>query len=406
MRQTDEGRASMTPPSKMPVWWGALAGISQSDVARTLVSAASRLVSTLFPGCGNLKFAPCSSKRNYYDFRCAPRRRSTRIAIPLCLCLAAAASAAIDGTVTNRTTGKPQPGATVTLFKITQNGPESLESVKTDAEGKFRIDQNVQGPRLIETAYDGVTYNHMLPPGAPASNVALEVYNSSKQPGDAKVSQHMVILEPGGSELSVSEGYIWQNSGKTTFDDPKGGTLHFYAAVDAKSIQVNCTAPQGMPIRRAPQPSGRPNEYMVDFPIKPGESTIELKYTIPFTSPGTFEGKSLYKGGPTSVIAPKGVKIKGEGLELRGEEPRTKATIYQTTAADYKLEIEGSGSLQSAQAADTEQSGPQIQFVLPKIYSKLPWVLSLAFSILALGFVLLYRSGPVTAPVKAPGKKK
>jgi hypothetical protein len=330
----------------------------------------------------------------------------TRFAIPLWLCLAAAASAAIDGTVTNRTTGKPQAGATVTLFKITQNGPESLESVKSDAEGKFHIGQTVQGPRLIETAYDGVTYNHMLPPGAPSSNVALEVYNSSKQPGEAKVSQHMLILEPGGTELSVSEGYIWQNSGKTTFNNPDGGTLRFYAPPQAKGIEVNCTAPQGMPIRRAPQPAGQPNVYMVDFPIKPGESTIELKYTMPFTSPGTFEGKSLYKGGPTSVIAPSGVQIKGEGLESRGQEPRTKATIYQTTAADYKLEIEGTGSLQSAQGADSDQGGPPIQFVLPKIYTKLTWILSLAFGILALGFVLLYRSGPAAAPVKGPGKKK
>src|SRR5262249_41502960 len=87
---------------------------------------------------------------------------------------------AIDGTVTNRTTNKPQSGATVTLFQITQNGPESIESVKSDAAGKFTIDKTVQGPRLIETAYDGVTYNKMLPPGFPATNVAIDVYNSSK----------------------------------------------------------------------------------------------------------------------------------------------------------------------------------------------------------------------------------
>ena len=59
----------------------------------------------------------------------------------LLLCLAALASAAVDGTVTNRTTGKPQPGATVTLYKLGQNGLESIESVKSDAAGKFRIDQ-------------------------------------------------------------------------------------------------------------------------------------------------------------------------------------------------------------------------------------------------------------------------
>ncbi len=324
----------------------------------------------------------------------------------LCLlfCLVPA-FAAIDGTVTNRTTGKLQPGATVTLFKITQNGPESIESVKSDAEGKFRIDQNVQGPRLIETAYDGVTYNKMLPPGFPANNVAIDVYNSSKQPGSATVSQHMVLFEPSAGQLAVSESYIWSNTGKTTFNDPDGGTLRFYAPVESKGIQVNCTAPQGMPIRRAPQPAGKPDVYKVDFPIKPGESSINVTYTMPFTSPGVFEGKVLYKGGPTSLIAPQGVQIKGEGLESRGQEPRTRATIFQTAAADYKVEIEGSGSLRG-QEAESEQSGPQIQFVLPKVYTKLPWILSLAFSILALGFVLLYRSGAAAAPVKGPGKKK
>jgi hypothetical protein len=95
--------------------------------------------------------------------------------------VASIASAAIDGTVTNRTTGKPQPGATVTLYKITQNGPESLESVKSDAAGKFSIAQNPPGPRLLQSAYDGVTYAHMLPPGTPSTGVALDVYNSSKK---------------------------------------------------------------------------------------------------------------------------------------------------------------------------------------------------------------------------------
>ena len=141
----------------------------------------------------------------------------------LLVCLASVASAAIDGTVTNRTTGKPQPGATVTLYKLSENGLESVESVKSDGQGKFRIDQNLQGPRLLQSAYDGVTYNHMLPPGAPTTGVALDVYNSSKQPGSAKVMQHMVLFEPNGNELAVSESFIWANTGKTTFVLRAGG---------------------------------------------------------------------------------------------------------------------------------------------------------------------------------------
>jgi len=33
----------------------------------------------------------------------------------------------IDGTVMNGATGKPQAGATVTLFRVGQNGPEMID---------------------------------------------------------------------------------------------------------------------------------------------------------------------------------------------------------------------------------------------------------------------------------------
>lgn len=90
---------------------------------------------------------------------------------------------AIDGTVRNGTTDKPQPGATVTLYRVGQNGPESIQSVKSGPDGKFSIDKDIEGPRLLQSAYDGVTYNRMLPPGFPSQNLTLPVYESSKRPG-------------------------------------------------------------------------------------------------------------------------------------------------------------------------------------------------------------------------------
>src|SRR4051812_28365556 len=88
-----------------------------------------------------------------------------------------AAVAAVDGTVVNQTTGKPQPGATVTLYKLGQAGMESVESVKSDAQGRFSINQDPKGPHLIQTAFDGVTYNHMLPPGSSPTGLSLDVFN-------------------------------------------------------------------------------------------------------------------------------------------------------------------------------------------------------------------------------------
>src|SRR5258708_33193223 len=118
--------------------------------------------------------------------------------------------AAVTGTVTNRTTGKPQPGATVGLYKLgTQTGLELIDQAKSDAQGNFTINQTVQGPHLIRTAFDGVTYNHMLPPGQPTTNLALDVYNAAKQPGAAKVGKHMILFEPSGGQMAISETYLF-----------------------------------------------------------------------------------------------------------------------------------------------------------------------------------------------------
>ena len=91
------------------------------------------------------------------------------------LLFAPLAHAAIDGTVVNGTTGKPQPGSTVTLFQTTQQGPQNLGSVKTDAAGKFAFAQDVQpgvggGPLLIQAVYAGVQYNFTITPGQPATS--------------------------------------------------------------------------------------------------------------------------------------------------------------------------------------------------------------------------------------------
>ena len=54
-------------------------------------------------------------------------------------------------------------------------------SVNTDAQGKFRIEQDLQAdsPHLLQALHQGVTYNTMLSPGAPLNGIELKVYNAS-----------------------------------------------------------------------------------------------------------------------------------------------------------------------------------------------------------------------------------
>ena len=128
---------------------------------------------------------------------------------------------AVTGTVINRSTGKPQAGATVGYNKLGQNGIELIDQAKSDAQGNFSINQTPSGgmPYLLRTVYDGVSYNHMLPPGSPTTGITVDVYNASRQPGEAKITKHMILFEPAGGSLAVSETYLYTNGGKTAWND-------------------------------------------------------------------------------------------------------------------------------------------------------------------------------------------
>lgn len=329
----------------------------------------------------------------------------------LAILFAALSHAAIDGTIINATTGKPQPNATVTLFKVGGNGPESLQSVKSGPDGKFLITAEAQGqgPRLVQAAFDGAVYNHMIPPGFPATGVTINVYQSSAKPGAAHVEQHMMLLEPDGQNVAVSESFVFKNDGKVTYNDPANGTLRFWlpAAAQGKA-EVNVLSPGSVPVRRAPQKTATANVMKLDFPVLPGESRVDVSYVMPFTSPGDFDVKTFYKGNSTKLVAPVGVTMKAEGLKDLGQEPRTKATIYGIDSPAVTVQVAGTGAL-NRQAAEGDGSGDggqqsTLMQILPRLYQNadptggfaaavlsVKWILLLAFGILGLGFVLLYR---------------
>src|SRR4051794_36194665 len=317
---------------------------------------------------------------------------------PLALILfAASAQAAVTGVVINASTGQPQPGATVALNKLaTQTGIELIDQAKSDAQGRFTINQTPQGPHLIRTAFDGVTYNHMLPPGSPTTDIRLEVYNASKNPGDAKVSKHMILFEPAQGNMSVNETMLLPNTGKTAWNDPSGGgTVQFFLPAGAAGkADVKATAPGGMPIGVGVVKTAKPDIYAIDFPIKPGESRIDITYSTPYTTGQPYAGKVPSKDENTYLIAPNGITLAGDGLNDLGAEPRTQAHIFGLTSNSYTITLTGEQvvTAEEAQAEQPEDSGPQIQQIMPRVNRQAVPILAIALGILALGFVLLYRS--------------
>jgi hypothetical protein len=327
--------------------------------------------------------------------------------VVLALVLSASLRAAIDGTVVNRTTGRSQAGVSITLVKPGQGGMRTIGTTVSDATGHFAFAQDEPGggPQLLQASYKGVNYNKLMTPNIPTSNVELDVFEATKSPAVAHVAQQMLVIEPNTSKIAVSETVMIQNESNTTFSNPESGELRFYLPPAANGqVRVNAQGPQGVPLPRPAEKTDETDVFKVDFPIKPGETEFDVSYVLPAGSPFTFHGRVVgVKGmpaGPLRVIAPPGVTFSGNDLQQIGTEPKTQATIYNVTAPDlFSFSINGTGSLRQQDTdAEDDSDRPQVTQGNPQIYAHLGWLVGIAFSILGVGLVFLFRSSPVRSP--------
>ncbi|MBV9266204.1 MAG: carboxypeptidase regulatory-like domain-containing protein [Acidobacteriaceae bacterium] len=316
------------------------------------------------------------------------------------------AFAAIDGTVVNGTTGKPQPGVTITLVKPGQGGMRTLGTATSDATGHFAFstDEPGGGPQLLQANYAGVNYNKLLTPNIPRSNVELDVFESTKSAAMARIAQRMLLVEPTSGQIAVNETVIVQNDSKQTYNDPSKGGFEFYLPPAANGqVRVNAQGPQGMPLPRAAEKTRQTDIFKVDFPIKPGETQFQVTYVLPAGSPFTFHGEVVavpgMPAGPLRLVSPPGVTLSGKDIQQLGTEPNTQAAIYSVKAnGPFTFDIAGIGSLRGTQAEPADASdSPQVTEGRPPLYAHMGWLLGLAFAILAVGLAVLFRTSPEEA---------
>jgi hypothetical protein len=327
---------------------------------------------------------------------------AARLAAVLAAVLATPIYAAIDGTVINATTGKPAAGIAVSLIQPGENGMQPLADTKSDAHGKFSFSQDIKGgPAFVQATFQGTPYMKMLTPGTPTTGVEVPVFESTTK-DVAKVQQHMILLQPGADAINVSETILYQGDPKLTYNNGDAGTIRFYVPPEAKddvkaTIGFDMPGGNSIPIQRQVDKSKTPNVYKIDYPIKPGETRVDITYSLP-ASPLAYAGKILHKEGKTRLVVPNGVEAKGDSIVAVGREPQTQATVYDVNAPNFKVELTGTGALQAPQAESGEDAGqPQIIESPPPVYSQLYWIAGLIFAVLALGTLLLLKNKPLQA---------
>jgi hypothetical protein len=221
----------------------------------------------------------------------------------LCSSVAFAATP-ITGVVTNKTTGKPSAGDTVTLIRLAQGMQEATHTT-TDAHGHYTLDVPDDGLHLVRVTHDLANYFRPAPSGT--TTVDLDVYNAAtKVKGVTSEAQVLRIeSDASGTALHVVDHFFLKNDSNPPMTQFSKQPFDFWLPDGAIIEGAAAESPDGMPVRQAPVPLAEKNHYTFLFPIRPGETQFQITYRLPYTGKLAIEPKVSMTTDTVAVMIPK-----------------------------------------------------------------------------------------------------
>jgi hypothetical protein len=218
-------------------------------------------------------------------------------------------AAEITGTITNGTTNKPAKGAEVVLLALS-GGMDEVGKATADAQGHFSITVPDAGvPHLLRVNHQGVNYFQNAPPGT--SNSDITIYDSAKQVTGIFEDARVYRMQTERGQLEVMSTYTLRNESSPPRTKMDNETFNVDLPPRAQLEDATAAGPSGMPLATSPVPTGKPNQYALVFPIRPGKTQFTVNYKV------SYEGSFEFAITPDSqlselgVLLPKSMKFTG-----------------------------------------------------------------------------------------------
>jgi hypothetical protein len=288
-----------------------------------------------------------------------------KVALNVCLLLlvtALHAATTISGTVTNGTTKAPAANADVILLKL-EGGMSEEGRTKTDARGNFKITaENGGAPHVLRVMHQDVSYNEPMPPGTEKKDVT--VYDVAKKVDgiNTSVDAMWIKAEPGTKQAQIAEMFVLKNASTPPRTQMSEKSFEFTLPAGATVEFSEAKAPGGVPIKTAAVPQGEAGHYAVIFPLRPGETTFQIGYHLPYSGELKLDPKTTYPTDHVAIGLPKSMQFSattsGSAFQLMREENGTEMYVATNVKPGQPLgfKVSGTGSFpreqEEAQAGD------------------------------------------------------
>lgn len=279
--------------------------------------------------------------------------------------LFAFAADAIHGTVRNQTTGKAAAGDEVILLRL-QNGMEAEASTRTDADGAFTLPlATVGGQYVVRVIHQGVNYDQNL---SSSAHLEISVFDAvAKAPGGLRGNLGIVKVESADEMLKVTEMYSIRNASSPPVTQTGPRNFEFSLAQEAKFDSFQARKAGGVWLNLTPVPvKGKPGDWAVDFPLRPGETLFKFTYRLPYDGLATLHVKLAYPIENLAVVHPPALNFRAlransftspglvQGMKL--EQAVAKPVVREVPA----FEISGVGVAATTQAGSATEPMPSL----------------------------------------------
>ena len=220
---------------------------------------------------------------------------------------AAAQTASVTGTVTDKTTERPAAGDAVVLVDV-QAGMSEVAHATTDAQGHYSLNDPATGPYLIRVTHQGASYFIAVPKANAPGDIA--VYDVAAKVKGVSIEADVFELESDNGRLHVTERYFVHNTSSPPRTQWSRRTFAIVLPPEAAIEGAAAQRPNGMPTNITLDANGPKGHYAFNFPIQPDEggkdTLFAIEYTVPYSSNSfTFHPQVSLPTQSLGVLLPK-----------------------------------------------------------------------------------------------------
>jgi hypothetical protein len=278
------------------------------------------------------------------------------------------AQTTLSGIVTNGTTNQPAAGDDVVLLSLSQ-GMQEAGRAKTDAKGHFTFNlDDATAPHLVRAIHQGVTYHRMAPPGT--SSVQVQVYDVLKKVADISVTADVIRLQVRGNVLEGIRLFAIDNKSKPPRTQMNDQNFEFYLPEGSEVVQAMALTAGGQPVNSSPVPQKEKNRYAFMFPLRPGETELQVAFRMPYNGQASIHPQPLYGAQHFVVMLPKsmnftpGPKTSFEAV-ADPKQPDSRVEVASNTTAGQPVDFTVSGAGQLNDSEEPQGGGGEPQASAP-----------------------------------------